>query len=273
MLRMSHLHTAAHAAFKICPQLASFYGGEFLAALGGQRMSNEVLRKLCIHCGALLVDGRTVARVSVVSSAQTRQRRRAGKVAGGSARRVVRARPNETRAVNNRAPPTRDERLAQLQDQRNTVEYMCSMCATRIVYPGSTRTGLRAAGLDTGARQAATPAPASAPAMVGTRLPVAHAVPGTRGLADQVAETGAAAAPPGSAVRASHGVRQESPLPSQGGRAVAAAEAAVPDLAAKKRKRHKSNLLAAVAANKKKVEDKRSAGSSAFNLSDFLSSL
>ncbi|KAJ2714254.1 hypothetical protein H4R19_001823 [Coemansia spiralis] len=259
-LRVGHLHTAAHVAFKICPQLAGYYGAEFLAALGDQRASNTILRQHCAHCGVPLVDGRTVARVSVTSGGvRATQRRGAARRSsskrrgcGSSAGRVVRIRPNEMHATDSGARPGKEERQAQLDDQKNTVEYTCAMCATRIVYPGATRTGLRAAGLDGRSGQpAAHPVPAVPSVPAATTALVAHSRPNQRAAGEAAAA--AESQPSRGSDEAMPGIESS--------------------LAAKKRKRHKSNLLAVVAANKKKTEDKQSADSGAFNLSDFLSSL
>ncbi|KAJ2786207.1 hypothetical protein H4R18_000054 [Coemansia javaensis] len=258
-LRASHLHTAAHAAFKICPQLASFYGSEFLAALGSQRTSNAILRQLCARCGAPLVDGRTVSRVAVVRAARATRRKRGRPADGGSgARPVVVIRPNELRTGDGGAALTREERAAQLRDRKNTVEYTCAMCTARIVYPGSTKSGLRAAGLCRGA-----PGAAPAAAVAGAVAPEAPE-PAVRYVEKPAAKPALAAGAPGQ--RPGPGAA----APAAGAAAAAAIRPAA--AAANKRKRHKSNLLAAVAASKKKIEDKRSAGS-AFSLDDFLSGL
>ncbi|KAJ2084213.1 hypothetical protein H4R24_000155 [Coemansia sp. RSA 988] len=256
-LRLNFLHTATLAAFKICPQLAGFYGDTFLSALGTQRVSNPILRQLCIYCGSPLVDGCSVARVSVIKNVPKKKRRLASKVAqnkdnhAGSQSHVVRIRPNDGSSGANGSGLSREQRLAQLRDQRNTVQYTCRMCRTRIVYPGATKSGLRAAGLDRGRGQKNMPGKANNTTDAGN------------GLADPASARATTLASATSATHSSDG---------SGGLNRKVSAATDGGVAAKKRKRNKSNLLAAVAANKKKAEEKNTS-SSAFSLDDFLSGL
>ncbi|KAJ2799621.1 hypothetical protein H4R20_004363 [Coemansia guatemalensis] len=257
-LRLNFLHSATHAAFKICPQLAGFYGNAFQSALGTQRVSNSILRQLCVYCGSPLVDGCSVARVSVIKNVSKKMRRLASKTAqnkvshNGLRPHVVHLRPNnDALSGADGSGLSREQRLKQLRDQRNNVQYTCGMCRTRIVYPGTTKSGLRAAGLAGGSGQGNTSAEAN------------NTTDTSISLVDPVSSRATAPSYPTSTTQPSSG---------SGGPDRKMSVANDGSAAAKKRKRHKSNLLAAVAANKKKVEEK-SASSSAFSLDDFLSGL
>ncbi|KAJ2162142.1 hypothetical protein GGF46_000884 [Coemansia sp. RSA 552] len=247
--RLNFLHSASHAAFKICPQLAAFYGGEFLTLLGDQRTSNTIQRQLCMHCGVPLADGRSVSRVSVVTNSRRKRSKRAKQSgSAGNSRRVIRIRPNSADTSADPWPTKQKDRLDQMRDRKNSVMYTCAMCTTRTIYPGATKSALRIAGLagsmpGGSVNQMATPAAAepsstvSAPAAEPARnRPAADIKPGTAVAANNAAQTRAGAE-------------------------------------SKKRKRHKSNLLATVAANKKKAEEKKNAAGDSFSLTDFLSGL
>ncbi|KAJ2451123.1 hypothetical protein EV183_003807 [Coemansia sp. RSA 2336] len=218
--RLEFLHSAAHAAFKVCPQLASFYGNEFLTGLGSQRTSNTIMRQLCFYCGSPLVDGLSVSRVKVVSnSAKKPEKRRKGAV---NKLRTITMRSNDMLPTSSdKTLPATSLRTKQLSEIKNTVYYSCGMCSTRIALPGSTRSGLQAAGLST------------------TKV----ALKDTDTKQDN---------PKASINPASKPTDIDKPKPST---------TRPSDSAAKKRKRHKSNLLATVAANKKKAEEKTNSSS------------
>ncbi|KAJ2612369.1 hypothetical protein H4S08_002719 [Coemansia sp. RSA 1365] len=256
-LRLNFLHSATHAAFKISPQLAGFYGDIFLSALGTQRVSNTIQRQLCVYCRSPLVDGCSVARVSVIKNMPKKKPRLASgdsrdKNSHGDLRlNVVRIRPNDASSRADGSGPSREQRLAQLRNQRNTVQYTCGMCRTRIVYPGATNSGLRAAGLDGKPGQLSIPGKANKT---------------TESAGESVNSSSAREIGPSFAASAAQfssgpgGPDRKTPAGNDGSAVI------------KKRKRHKSNLLAAVAASRRKAEEKTSS-SSGFSLDDFLSGL
>ncbi|KAJ2675967.1 hypothetical protein GGI25_003804 [Coemansia spiralis] len=165
--RLNHLHTASRLAFRICPQLAAFYGNEFLTALGGQRATNTIARHQCTYCGSPLVDGRSISRVSVVRSTKRQPQRtshgickgtwgrqqtqpvanKPGTVVDTSRRRVIKIRLNDASSATGHSKPTKEESARARQDQKNTIHYICELCDSRLVFPGSTKSGLQAAGL------------------------------------------------------------------------------------------------------------------------------
>ncbi|PIA16572.1 hypothetical protein COEREDRAFT_97432 [Coemansia reversa NRRL 1564] len=254
-LRLNFLHSATHAAFKVCPQLAGFYGDIFLSALGTQRVSNSIQRQLCVYCGSPLVDGCSVSRVSVIKNTPKKKPRLAPRAArdkdshGDLRLKVVRIKPNDALSRADGSGLSHEQRLAQLRNQRNTVQYTCGMCRTRIVYPGATKSGLRAAGLDGKPGRLNIPDKA-----IKTTESVSELV-GSASARDIAPSFTASAAQPSGG---SGGPDCKTSAGNDGGAAI------------KKRKRHKSNLLAAVAANRKKAEEK-TASSSGFSLDDFLS--
>ncbi|KAJ2436857.1 hypothetical protein GGF42_008822 [Coemansia sp. RSA 2424] len=288
--RMQFLHSAAYAAFKVCPQLSAYYGNMFADALGGQRAANYVYRTMCPYCGSLLVDGRSVSRVSVVRSPTPAARagKRGGggraKTPGGTAgRRVIKVHLTDSNATDSERSKTKGDRAEARRNVRNTVEYLCQLCDSRIVFAGSTKTQLQAAGLDVDTRKTAlkmadlsldaTPAghgsaALSAKASDKTEIrPKAKAMQTVKPAPATVAQ--AAFVPPDSA-------STKSKQSSGAGTPVLVAKAPLPAADTqqdKKRKRQKSNLLAVVAANKKKSEAKKEAENSSFSLSDFLSNL
>ncbi|KAI9473195.1 hypothetical protein BX667DRAFT_516394 [Coemansia mojavensis] len=213
--RLEFLHSAAHAVFKVCPQLASFYGNEFLTGLGSQRTSNTIMRQICFYCGSPFVDGVSVSRVKIVpNSAKKPKKKQKGAV---NKLRTINLRSNDTLPTNSdKTLPATSLRTKQSGETKNTVYYSCSMCSTRIALPGSTRSGLQAAGLSN------------------TKV----ACKGTDTKQDDPKDN---IKPP------FNPTTTDKPKPST---------IKSSDSAAKKRKRHKSNLLATVAANKKKAEEK-----------------
>ncbi|KAJ1956493.1 hypothetical protein GGI12_005293, partial [Dipsacomyces acuminosporus] len=142
--RLQHLHTVSRLAFEISPRLAAFYGNELFMSLGDQRVSDSISKHTCVYCGSAFVGGRTVAHISVESRASakrasesakgaTKARKKAGPAASsarkrrpqgdGSAqagRRVVRVRLNSTLSAD-KTKLTKEQHLAALEDQRNTV--------------------------------------------------------------------------------------------------------------------------------------------------------
>ncbi|KAJ2214789.1 hypothetical protein EV179_002737 [Coemansia sp. RSA 487] len=159
--RLGHLHTASRMAFRICPQLAAFYGNEFCTALGSQKVANTIVRYQCPYCGSPLVDGRSVSRVSVVRSQRgasnscgkknkkiqpKKRSRKKSKTGNDCKRRVIKIWLSDT--ANAHQPKMTKEELADAQkNMKNTVEYICQLCDSRIVFPGTTVSGLDAAGL------------------------------------------------------------------------------------------------------------------------------
>ncbi|KAJ2841991.1 hypothetical protein GGI22_007703, partial [Coemansia erecta] len=166
--RLKHLHTASRVAFKICPQLAAFYGNEFCSALGAQKVANSIVRYQCPYCGSPLVDGRSVSRVSVVRSKQPqkdpvakncaakpcgkkksrtkRRQKQRSKSVNVRKRRVIKVCLNDNTGVHQQNITTKERAEAQT-NVKNTVEYICQLCDSRIVFPGASVSGLNAAGL------------------------------------------------------------------------------------------------------------------------------
>lgn len=142
--RLQFLYEATHTAFKISPKLAAFYGSQFFAALGPQHVSDTIYQDLCTYCGSPLVDGCSVSRVRVVRS--NNQAKKENK------RRMKKAKKNIVKirlgGSTNKPPSTRKQRIEELKDRKNTIEYVCNLCQSRTVFDGSTRTQLRRAGLD-----------------------------------------------------------------------------------------------------------------------------
>ncbi|KAJ2747669.1 hypothetical protein GGI20_000318 [Coemansia sp. BCRC 34301] len=263
--RIQFLHSASYAAFKVCPQLSAYYGNLFTGALGGQRAANYVYRTMCPYCGSLLVDGRSVARVSVVrlpklpapgtkhgKRGSSRKAKTPGDAAG---RRVVKVRLNDSNAAESGRKQTKEDRTEARRNIRNTVEYLCQLCDSRVVFAGSTKTQLQAAGLDGDARKAMLK-------MADLTLDAAPDSCGS-GLSTVKAQktVSATAFAPLDSIAVKSGLSGKEPLP------------AADTQQDKRRKRQKSNLLAAVAANKKKSEAKKDAENASFSLSDFLSNL
>ncbi|KAJ2540704.1 hypothetical protein EV175_006208 [Coemansia sp. RSA 1933] len=291
--RLNHLHTASRMAFRICPQLAAFYGNQFCSALGPQKVANSITRYQCPYCGSPLVDGRSVARVSVVpsqrlqkasdareacgtkmaSKRKTRAKNRSKRIPKSDSdckRRVINVSLSDT-ANTGQPKLSKEERANAQKDVKNSVEYICRLCDSRIVFPGATVSGLDAAGLsdnlpatntdssgvgrNKGERLfAKTNVLASSPSPR-TKPDVAHIEPHAIASNKHTPKTPTTPTTPLS-------VQKD---------AVTAADSKITDSQNKKRKRYKSNLLATVAANKKKAEDKKS--NSAFSLNDFLSNL
>ncbi|KAJ2015445.1 hypothetical protein GGI13_002154 [Coemansia sp. RSA 455] len=289
--RMQFLHSASYAAFKVCPQLSAYYGNMFTDALGGQRAANYVYRTMCPYCGSLLVDGRSVSRVSVVktpaqatSAASPGKRRGGGKSGKDSGRRVVKVRLNDPHASGGKRNLTKEDRIEARRNVRNNVEYLCQLCDSRVVFAGSTNTQLQAAGLDGDSRKTALKMAMltldAAPVDRSNGAPKVKADkieqcpnPKRAKAANSVPDVATASAPPavleisGSSITAKPKAAVASKLlPKE-------APPAADTQQDKKRKRQKSNLLAAVAANKKKSETKANAENAAFSLSDFLSTL
>ncbi|KAJ2023072.1 hypothetical protein IWW57_004270 [Coemansia sp. S610] len=296
--RMQFLHSASYAAFKVCPQLSAYYGNLFTEALGSQRAANYVYRTMCPHCGSLLVDGKSVKRVSVVkaptqdaAAASSGKRRSSGKLVKNSGRRVVKVRLNDPNALDGRKNVTKEDRIESRRNIRNTVEYLCQLCGSRVVFDGSTQTQLRAAGLDGDSRKTALKmATLTLDAGAADCDNSASKAKGSNkaGLTNNVKSTQTATIAPSVATDSAPPVVRttlESNAPSKPKMktgTAAAAPAPLPPRATlptvdtqqdKKRKRQKSNLLAVVAANKKKSETKANAENAAFSLSNFLSSL
>ncbi|KAJ2063713.1 hypothetical protein GGI17_001499 [Coemansia sp. S146] len=287
--RMQFLHSASYAAFKVCPQLSAYYGNMFTDALGGQRAANYVYRTMCPYCSSLLVDGRSVSRVSIVktpaqatSAASPRKRRGDGKPSKDSGRRVVKVRLNDANALNGKRNLTKEDRIEARRNVRNTVEYLCQLCDSRVVFAGSTQTQLQAAGLDGDSRKTAlkmaTLTLDPAPADRGNSTPKAKAnnkteqCPNAKSAQTEKSVPDVAKAPTVLAISGSN-TTAKSKATSASALSSKETLSAADTQQDKKRKRQKSNLLAVVAANKKKSETKTSAENAAFSLSDFLSTL
>ncbi|KAJ1800910.1 hypothetical protein LPJ59_000726 [Coemansia sp. RSA 2399] len=294
--RLNHLHTASRVAFQICPQLAAFYGNEFCSALGAQKVANSIARYQCPYCGSPLVDGRSVSRVSVVRSKQPQRdpvaKNCAAKPCGKNKVRLRRRQKQKSMSVDVRKRRvikvwlsdtagarqpnmTIEERGEARMSVKNTVEYICQLCDSRIVFPGATTSGLNAAGLsgDLTTTQTSSSIGLSkdthAPAK--TKYPVAPVSPKTKPGSVRI---GTEANSPNNNNLASK--RATSTIPIHNAAVTTAADSKMADskmadAQTKKRKRYKSNLLATVAANKKKAEEKNN--NSSFDLNDFLSSL
>ncbi|KAJ2910064.1 hypothetical protein GGI21_001248 [Coemansia aciculifera] len=284
--RMQFLHSASYAAFSICPQLSAYYGNMFTEALGGQRAANYVYRTMCPYCGSLLIDGRSVARVSVVRSPTSAAR--SGKRSGGgkgakalgdtAGRRVVKVRLNDSSNDNGKKTQTKDERVEAQRNIRNTVEYLCQLCDSRVVFAGSTKTQLQAAGLDSDARKTtrklADLTLEAAP--VGQSSAALSAKAETRPMSKAMNAVGYAQKPevvPPNSTAARARVSSSAITPTPASVAKQPQQPPADTLQDKKRKRQKSNLLAVVAANKKKSEAKKEAEDASFSLSNFLSTL
>ncbi|KAJ1994405.1 hypothetical protein GGI26_001643 [Coemansia sp. RSA 1358] len=307
--RLNHLHTASRLAFRICPQLAAFYGNEFLTALGGQRATNTIARHQCTYCGSPLVDGRSISRVSVVRSTKRQPQRtshgickgtwgrqqtqpvanKPGTVVDTSRRRVIKIRLNDASSATGHSKPTKEESARARQDQKNTIHYICELCDSRLVFPGSTKSGLQAAGLaggsdaNSGLKNKSKGAALEPPKYLGPTKPERAIQSSTKQKVRskppanaETPPTAATAAPATTATTATTKTTKTTKTAVAMNAAVApsiiSSNAKQDDAQSKKRKRHKSNLLATVAANKKKVEQKKNEGAS-FSLSDFLSSL
>ncbi|KAJ2797917.1 hypothetical protein H4S07_005826 [Coemansia furcata] len=289
--RMQFLHSASYAAFKVCPQLSAYYGNMFTDALGGQRAANYVYRTMCPYCGSLLVDGRSVARVSIVKTpalttpaAGSGKRRSSGKSGKGSGRRVVKVRLNDSSAQDGGKNPTKEDRIEARRNVRNTVEYVCQLCDSRVVFAGSTQTQLQAAGLDGDARKTAlkmaTLTLDAAPVDHGNNIPKTKAsakteqgpnVKSAKTESDVVMSSVLPAVLATSGSSNTTGAKSKAtPVSTLSPKEALPAADTQQD---KKRKRQKSNLLAVVAANKKKSETKANADNATFSLSNFLSSL
>ncbi|KAJ1891821.1 hypothetical protein LPJ66_006704 [Kickxella alabastrina] len=321
--RQNFMLNASRAAFNICPQLAAYFGNEFQTSSKDQHIGVNILRHMCQYCGVPLIDGRSVSRVSIVRTATRAGKSSTTKMASTvkvkaktrsnskrkRARQPIPATPIGRRVVNvglndtlfaGKPKPTGEQRLAALRDQKNSIEYVCGLCDSRVVYPGATKSNLRAAGLDDESCRAAVKLETLSLNSPKVALPSAKPVEAAASLKDTASKKQAdststcivSPGPQGAAINApkptalpvkSRGT-PAAPLPSPAAVVVAAVAlkavgkadkpaAASFDPQAMKRKRHKSNLMAAVAANKKKVEAKKAADSGAFSLNDFLSNL
>ncbi|KAJ2595191.1 hypothetical protein H4R99_005446 [Coemansia sp. RSA 1722] len=58
--RASFMLNASRAVFGICPQLAAYFGNEFLTTCEEDHTEMNILRQMCPYCGVPLVDGRSV---------------------------------------------------------------------------------------------------------------------------------------------------------------------------------------------------------------------
>ncbi|KAJ2588096.1 hypothetical protein H4R99_007928 [Coemansia sp. RSA 1722] len=58
--RASFMLNASRAVFGICPQLAAYYGAEFLTTCEEDHTEVDILRQMCPYCGVPLVDGRSL---------------------------------------------------------------------------------------------------------------------------------------------------------------------------------------------------------------------
>ncbi|KAI8324156.1 hypothetical protein GQ54DRAFT_77963, partial [Martensiomyces pterosporus] len=311
--RLEHLHTASRMAFGICPQLAAYYGNELLVGLGDQRVSDAISRHTCLYCGSALVDGRSVSRVSIVRAAarsniapkvapvKNSDKKRQGRVTktagkkqkskpssnAQAGRRLVRVRLNAVLPTG-KTVMSREDHLAALKDQRNTVEYACGLCDSRIVYPGATNTQLRLAGLDVPDPSTRNPKHESAAAAA------LHKQDNVPEIKDSTNKQKDHKARHSSMAHSATPARQQTAAPmdhrnkaihSRSAATGAAASptnnpstrAQTPDGAAnpstKKKKSKKSNLLAMVAANNKKKTEEKNKKEGSLSLSSFLSSL
>ncbi|KAJ2400594.1 hypothetical protein GGI23_001939 [Coemansia sp. RSA 2559] len=301
--RLNHLHTASRVAFRICPQLAAFYGNEFCSALGAQKVANSIVRYQCPYCGSPLVDGRSVSRVSVVRSKQPQKdpvaKNCAAKPCGKKKSRTRRRQKQWSKSVNVRKRRvikvclnddtgahqqniTTEERAEAQTNVKNTVEYICQLCDSRIVFPGASVSGLNAAGLSgdlttmqTGSsiglgKDAHAPAKAKDSVAPVSPSPI---------ISPRSVRIGMDVNAPNNIKPTSKRATTTIPIDNAAVTTTAdskmadskMADSKMADAQTKKRKRYKSNLLATVAANKKKAEEKNN--NSSFDLNDFLSSL
>ncbi|KAJ2511851.1 hypothetical protein GGI11_004952 [Coemansia sp. RSA 2049] len=302
---LNHLHTASRMAFRICPQLAAFYGNEFSTALGSQKAANSVVRYQCPYCGSPLVDSRSVSRVSVVRTPQPqkgclakggseklrgrakkralRTTKRKGLNQGNSCkRRVVKVLLSDI-TDDHTSETTKAGRDGMQKNIKNTVEYICGLCDSRVVYPGATASGLDAAGLSGGAVK-----PLRQPEI--TSSINSNAALQIKGKHTEANSRGSVRPPPADLQSNAVSVQCKAARPNKPPASVPVKEAskvalakkdvgitetvvdaAQTDSQIKKRKRYKSNLLATLAANKKRSEDQKN--NSSFNLGDFLSGL
>ncbi|KAJ1936060.1 hypothetical protein GGF37_005757 [Kickxella alabastrina] len=321
--RQNFMLNASRAAFNICPQLAAYFGNEFQTSSKDQHIGVNILRHMCQYCGVPLIDGRSVSRVSIVRTATHAGKSSTTKMASTAkvkaktrsnskrkrARQPIPATPIGRRVVNvglndtlfaGKPKPTGEQRLAALRDQKNSVEYVCGLCDSRVVYPGATKSNLRAAGLDDEACRATVKLETLNLNSPKVALPSAKPVKDAASLKDIASKKQeyftstciVSPGPQGATINAPKPTAlpvklqgtPAAPSPSPAAvvvtavapKAVGKADkptAAAFDPQAMKRKRHKSNLMAAVAANKKKVEAKKAADSGAFSLNNFLSNL
>ncbi|KAJ1771081.1 hypothetical protein IW140_002858 [Coemansia sp. RSA 1813] len=283
--RLGHLHTASRMAFRICPQLAAFYGNEFCTALGSQKVANTIVRYQCPYCGSPLVDGRSVSRVSVVRSQRgasnscgkknkkiqpKKRSRKKSKTGNDCKRRVIKIWLSDT--ANAHQPKMTKEELADAQkNMKNTVEYICQLCDSRIVFPGTTVSGLDAAGLAGDLTTTETSSRINdgvAPAMTKEPIPPASPRISPGSIRIEAEATTSNKHTPNATKTA---VAKTIPKTTVAQSKTVTVDSRIADAQSKKRKRYKSNLLATVTANKKKADEKKN--NSSFNLNDFLSNL
>ncbi|KAJ2722962.1 hypothetical protein GGI07_002974 [Coemansia sp. Benny D115] len=257
--RLDFLLNASRAAFSICPQLSAYLGNQL-------QISS--------------VDHQTPTSKKAASAVRKHRRPKTANPPGDSGRRVVKIGLGETLFIG-KPRPSAEVRVAAWRDQRNSVEYLCNMCQSKIVFPGATSSNLRAAGLDgKEPKQAAlslraltiTPPVHTNTVPVPTKAPISS----TAGSSSRNSSSNNSNAAPNPAnVTPAVQKTAKQPLVSSKSGAAKAEKPVTPaaDVQATKRKRHKSNLLAAVAANKKKAEAKRESEAGSFSLNDFLSSL
>ncbi|KAJ1807423.1 hypothetical protein LPJ56_004918 [Coemansia sp. RSA 2599] len=278
--RAGFMLNASRAVFGICPQLAAYFGNEFLTTFEESHAGIDVLRQMCPYCGVPLVDGKSVSKVTIKrtvvpgkepkgrvakgrkdrKSAASRSRDSSSALANsrGAKPRVIEVRadgqlPSQRSAISKRA---RTEARA---NQKNSVRYNCQMCHSQIVFAGASRTSLALAGLDKSPQKAVT----KLASLSISKEPTAKAQP-TEQPAQAVSRqtTAGPESSRGSDVAGPKGpAKDNKPV-----NVVAEKQTA-------KRKKHKSKLLAAVAENKKRAEAKKASAGNAFSLSDFLTNL
>ncbi|KAJ1642367.1 hypothetical protein J3B02_001741 [Coemansia erecta] len=282
--RASFMLNASRAAFRICPQLAAYFGNQFLTAFEEGHAGIEILRQMCPYCGVPLVDGKSVSKVSVVKTAMPKKGSKNRVAKGRGSRKAVIDRVQilskafesshklKQRVIKMQA----DDQLfsktiatgtkAQMEtraNQRNSIRYECRLCNSQIVFGGASRTSLALAGLDRDPHKTVAKL-----ASLSIDKESSEKKQPVEDLAKTVPEQKTAAK--------GNENKQQRTIDDTGSRE-AVKDKKLLDLAADrqaaKRKKHKSKLLAAVTENKKKAEAKKAAESSAFSLSDFLTNL